>query len=192
VEGYVAYTADDRWDDGKQPMNTATVRELIALTPAAERALWRFLCSIDWITKVKSGYRAPDELLPLLLPDPRAARVTTHADWLWVRILHVVRALESRTYGTSGALVMELRDAAGLAGGRFLLDASPEGASCAPTRRAADLVMDIGELAVLFLGDESAVRLAALGRVEESVPGAAARADLLLRTSRRPWCPDVF
>ncbi|WP_031073368.1 GNAT family N-acetyltransferase [Streptomyces sp. NRRL S-118] len=192
VEGYVAYTADDRWDDGKQPMNTATVRELIALTPAAERALWRFVCSIDWITLVKSGHRAPDELLPLLLPDPRAARVTTHADWLWVRILDVVRALESRTYGTSGTLVLELRDAAGLAGGRFLLDASPEGASCAPTGRSADLTMDIGELAVLFLGDESAVRLAALGRVEESVPGAAARADLLLRTSRRPWCPDVF
>ncbi|MFF9865446.1 GNAT family N-acetyltransferase [Streptomyces sp. NPDC013953] len=192
VEGYVAYTADDRWDDGKQPMNTATVRELIALTPAAERALWRFVCSIDWITLVKSGYRAPDELLPLLLPDPRAARVTTHADWLWVRILDVVRALESRTYGTSGTLVLELRDAAGLAGGRFLLDASPEGASCAPTGRSADLTMDIGELAVLLLGDESAMRLAALGRVEESVPGAAARADLLLRTSRRPWCPDVF
>ncbi|MEU7278827.1 GNAT family N-acetyltransferase [Streptomyces sp. NPDC045431] len=192
VEGYAVYRCDDHWDAGKQPTNTATVRELMALTPAAERALWRFVCSIDWITTVKSGYRAPDDLLPLLLPDPRAARVTTYADYLWVRILDVVRALEARTYGTSGSLVLDLRDAAGLAGGRYRLDASPEGAACAPTGAPADLTMDIAELATLYLGDESAVRLAALGRVEESTPGAAARADLLLRTSRRPWCPDEF
>ncbi|MEU0275199.1 GNAT family N-acetyltransferase [Streptomyces sp. NPDC006307] len=192
VEGYAAYSCDDHWDDGKQPMNTATVRDLIALTPAAERALWRFVCSVDWVTLVKSGYRAPDDLLPLLLPNPRAARVTTYADFLWVRILDVVRALESRTYGTSGSLVLELRDAAGFAGGRYRLDASPEGATCAPTSASADLTMDIAELGTLYLGDESAVRLAALGRVAEDTPGAAARADLLLRASRRPWCPDVF
>ncbi|MDN3297408.1 GNAT family N-acetyltransferase [Streptomyces ficellus] len=192
VEGYVSYSADDTWDDGKQPMNTATVRDLIALTPAAERALWHFVCSIDWITLVKSGHRAPDDLLPLLLPDPRAARVTTHADFLWVRILDVVRALEARTYAASGSLVLELHDPAGLAGGRFRLDVSPEGAACAPTTVSPDLVMDVRELAALFLGDESAVRLAALGRLEEPTPGAAARADTLLRTSRRPWCPDVF
>ncbi|MEV3990680.1 GNAT family N-acetyltransferase [Streptomyces sp. NPDC049837] len=192
VEGYVAYTADDRWDDGKQPMNTATVRDLIAFTPAAERALWRFVCSIDWITTVKSGYRAPDDLLPLLLPDPRAARVTTHADFLWVRIVDVVRALEARTYAGSGALVLELHDAAGLAGGRFRLDASPEGASCAPTTASPDLTMDVRELGTLYLGDESVTRLVDLGRVEEAVPGAAAVADVLLRTARRPWCPDVF
>ncbi len=52
--------------------------------------------------------------------------------------------------------------------------------------------MDIRELGTLYLGDESAVRLAALGRVEELRPGAAARADTLLRTSRRAWCPDIF
>ena len=31
-----------------------------------------------------------------------------------------------------------------------------------------------------------------LSRIEEEQPGAAAEADLLLRTSRRPWCPDMF
>ncbi|QGV79855.1 GNAT family N-acetyltransferase [Streptomyces ficellus] len=191
VEGYIGYTTDETWEH-KQPLCGATVRDLIALTPAAERALWHFVCSIDWMTKVTSGFRAPDDLLPLLLPDPRAARVTTHADFLWVRILDVVGALEARTYAGSGALVLELRDPAGLAGGRFRLDASPQGASCAPTTAAPDLVMDVAELGTLYLGDESAVRLAALGRVEETTPGAAATADALLRTPRRPWCPDVF
>ncbi|MEE1755581.1 GNAT family N-acetyltransferase [Streptomyces sp. SP18CS02] len=191
-EGYVAYTCDETWEDGKQPLNTATVRDLVAVTPAAERALWLFLCSVDWVMLVKSGHRAPDDLLPLLLPDPRAARVTTHADMLWVRVLDVVRTLEARTYGGEGTLVLELHDTAGLAGGRFRLDASPEGAVCAPTTASPDLTMDIAELGTLCLGDESVVRLAELGRIEEGRQGAAATADTLLRASRRAWCPDIF
>ncbi|MFF9134388.1 GNAT family N-acetyltransferase [Streptomyces sp. NPDC014806] len=192
VEGLVAYGCDDNWGDSKQPLNTATVRGLIATTPAAERALWHYLCSIDWVVKVKSGGRAPDDLLPQLLPDPRAARITTQADWLWVRLLDVVRAFEARTYEGTGALVLEVADRAGLAGGRYLLDASPQGASVEPTSRAADLTLDVGDLAALWLGDASVVRLAALGRVREERAGAAREADALLRTSRRPWCPDVF
>ncbi|MBT3154482.1 GNAT family N-acetyltransferase [Streptomyces sp. CHD11] len=193
VEGMVAYTADDNWGDAKQPLNTVRVKWLTAVSPAAERALWHYLCSIDWVVKVKSGWRAPDDLLPHFLPDPRAAAVTTQADWLWVRILDVVRALEARTYQAAGSLVLEVADAGGFAGGRYRLQASADGAgSCVPTTRSADLTLDVAELAVLWLGDESAVRLAALGRVREERAGAARQADALLRTSRRPWCPDIF
>jgi hypothetical protein len=42
------------------------------------------------------------------------------------------------------------------------------------------------------MGDGSAVRLAALGSVEELRAGAAASADALFRAGRRAWCPDVF
>ncbi|MFF8380744.1 GNAT family N-acetyltransferase [Streptomyces sp. NPDC015661] len=192
VEGYAAYTADDKWDDAKQPMNTATVRDFVAVTPAAERALWHYLCSIDWIATVRSGYRAPDDPLPLLLPDPRAARMVTYADMLWVRVLDVVRVLEGRTYPVEESLVLEVRDADGFAGGRFRLDASAAGAACARTAGSADLAFDVAELGTLAFGDESAVRLSRLGRVEELTPGAAGRADLLFRTPLRPFSPDIF
>ncbi|MFJ4119768.1 GNAT family N-acetyltransferase [[Kitasatospora] papulosa] len=192
TDGLIAYRADDRWGDGKQPLNKATVVGMTAVTPAAERALWQFVCSIDWITTVRTGYRAPDDLVPLLLPDPRAARVVTYADWLWLRVLDVPRALEARTYATGAALVLDVRDPAGLAGGRFLLEVSPSGASCVPTTRDADLSLDVGELGTLYLGDESALRLAALGRIEEHRAGAAAEADTMFRAPRRAWCPDVF
>lgn len=119
-------------------------------------------------------------------------RLTTQADWLWVRILDVVRALEARTYAGTGTLVLEVTDTDGLSAGRYRLDASPGGASCTRTNDAAELALGAGELAALWLGDESAVRLAALGRVAESRAGAATTADALLRTSRRPWCRDVF
>ncbi|MEU9297791.1 GNAT family N-acetyltransferase [Streptomyces sp. NPDC048266] len=192
VEGFVSYTADDKWGDAKQPLNTATVRDLIAVTPAAERALWHYLCSIDWVGTVRSGYRAPDDPLPMLLPDPRAARTLTYVDMLWVRVLDAVRVLESRTYPVADGLVLDLRDGDGLAGGRYRLDASPAGATAVRTAESADLVLDIAELGTLALGDESAVRLCRLGRVEELTAGAAARADLLFRTPLRPFSPDIF
>ncbi|MFC9482295.1 GNAT family N-acetyltransferase [Streptomyces griseus] len=192
VDGLLVYGVDDKWGDSKQPLNTASVRDLIAANPAAERALWHYLCSVDWITAVRSGYRGPDDLLPLLLPDPRAARIVTATDWLWLRMLDVPRALEARTYGAEASLVLEVRDEAGLAGGRFLLDASPSGARCTPTTRSADLALGVGELSTLYLGDESVRRLVDLGRAEELRAGAAATADAVFRAGRRPWCPDVF
>ncbi|MEW1691548.1 GNAT family N-acetyltransferase [Streptomyces sp. NPDC091265] len=192
VDGLLVYRADDHWGDAKQPLNRATVRSMIATTPAAERALWHFLCSVDWVTAVRTGHRAPDDLLPLLLPDPRAARVVTHADFMWLRVLDVVRALEARTYAVPGSLVLEVHDATGLTAGRFHLDASPAGATCTTTTRSADLALDVRELGTLYLGDESALRLAALDRVEELTPGAAAVADGVFRAGRRAWCPDVF
>ncbi len=191
VDGLLAYTVDDVWE-AKLPQDTLTVKNLIAATPQAERALWRYALSVDWVTKLASGHRPPDDLLPLLLGDPRAARIASHADFMWVRILDVERALAARSYAGSDTLVIEVRDAAGLSGGRYELDAAPRGASVRTTTRPADLALDVAELGCLYLGDESAVRLAALGRVEELRPGAAARADALLRTPRRPWCPDTF
>lgn len=190
-QGLAAYVVHDRWE-GNLPHNTAEVVDLVAATPKAERALWHFLLSVDWVAKVTADNRPPDDVLPLLLPDPRAARMTTVTDYLWLRPLDVPRMLQARTYQAPGTLVLDLRDEAGYAGGRYRLEAGPDGATCAATRDDPDLSMEVGELGALFLGDESAVRLAALGRVEEHREGAAVRADALLRTSRRPWCPDMF
>lgn len=193
IEGLVKYRADDTWGDAKQPLNTVQVKDLIATTPEAERALWHYLCSIDWVAKVRTGYRAPDDLLPDLLPDPRAARPVTRADWLWVRVLDVVRALEARTYERAGTVVLEVEDRLGLAAGRFRLEVSATGAAqCVPTSDAAELTLDVRELGAIYLGGRSVVRLAALGQVHEEHTGAAARVDALFLTSRSPWCPDVF
>ncbi|MEU9145228.1 GNAT family N-acetyltransferase [Streptomyces sp. NPDC048349] len=190
VAGLAAYTADDHWTDAKVPLNTVQVKDLIAVTPEAERALWHFLCSIDWVMKVRTGGRAPDDLVTQLLPDPRSARPLTAADFLWVRLLDVERALGARTYAVAGMLVLEVTDAAGLADGRYRLDAGT--GACERTDDPADLRLDVSALGSLYLGDESAVRLGALGRVAELRPGALALADAVFRTARRPWCPDVF
>ncbi|MFJ7592870.1 GNAT family N-acetyltransferase [Streptomyces sp. NPDC097617] len=190
VAGLAVYSADDQWADAKVPMNTVQVKDLLAVTPQAERALWQFLCSIDWVLKVRTGYRAPDDLAPQMLPDPRSARVVSSADFLWVRVLDVVRALGARTYEVPGVLVLEVADGTGPAAGRYRLEAGA--GTCERTAEPADLSLDVAALGSLYLGDTSAVRLAALGRVDEERPGAVALADAVFRTARRPWCPDIF
>jgi predicted acetyltransferase len=196
VDGLAAYDVKDEYWPNKLPRVEAAVRQLIAATPAAEAALWRYLLSMDWVTLLKSGHRAPDDLLPLLLADPRAARTETCADFMWLRVLDVPAALSARTYaGAPTALVLDLADPSGLSGGRFLLETDATGAACctpAPSGAAPDLSLDLADLGRLYLGDESPVRLAALGRITEHRTGAARTADVLFRTPRRPWCPDVF
>lgn len=192
VAGLVTYSTDENWTDAKVPLNTVQVRDFLAVTPDAERALWHFLCSIDWVLKVRTGFRAPDDLVARLLPDVRAARLVTAADWLWVRLLDVERALRARTYSVAGILVLEVTDRAGLADGRYRLDAGS--GDCVRTDEPADLRLDVSTLGALYLGEESAVRLAALGEITElgGSAGAVELADAVLRTPRRPWCPDIF
>jgi predicted acetyltransferase len=198
VDGLATWSVQNHHWSGKLPRTDLTVTDLIAATPAAERALWRFLLSMDWITLIKSGYRAPDDILPLLLGDPRAARTEAYADFMWLRLLDTPAALAARRYaGAATGLVLDVHDEvrgdAGPAGGRFLLETDAEGAaSCTPSAAPVDLSLSAADLACLYLGDESAVRLAVLGRITEHRTKAAATADTLFRTPRRPWCPDVF
>ncbi|MBB0246042.1 GNAT family N-acetyltransferase [Streptomyces alkaliphilus] len=190
-QGLASFTIDDAWAHGR-PDNLLKVRSLIGASPEAERALWHHLCCYDWASRVSTGKRGPDDPVRGVLPDRRAARITDHWDFLWVRPLDTAAMLSSRSYRTEGELVVEVRDPMGLSGGRFLLTASPEGAECAPTDRSADLTLGVGTLAGLWLGDRSATLAQATGDLDEETPGAVVRADVLLGTGRRPWCADVF
>lgn len=193
VTGLLAYVVDDTWD-GKRPDCTLTVHDHFAVDRASAAALWRFAFSVDWIRRVVVHNIAPDDPLPLLLADPRAARPTPHSDdFLWLRVLDVAAAFGARTYGAAGRTVLEVTDPAGYADGRWALESAADGIGiCTRTADPADLALGVGALGSLLLGGETTPRLAAAGLVEELVPGAAVRADLMLRTPLRPWCPDMF
>lgn len=192
VQGLAAYEVDDDWGGSKQPLNTATVRQLHGMNATAERALWLYLCSIDWVMRVRTGRRALDDLLPDFLPDARAARLESVADFLWVRLLDTARALEARTYGASDALVLDVVDAGGFAGGRFRVEGGPDGATCTATTSSPDLTIQARDLASLYLGAGTPARLAALGRLAEHTAGATVRAEAFFHTPRSPWCQDIF
>ena len=137
--------------------------------------------------------RPPDEPLPWLLADPRAVlRQVRRSDLLWVRPLDVPALLAARRYQTSGQVVLEVDDPHELSGGRFLLDGGPDGATCTPTTRSADLRLSLFALGAVSLGGASLRGLVAGGHATVERPQVLAAAELLFQWPLAPWCSTFF
>ncbi|PYC87944.1 GNAT family N-acetyltransferase [Streptomyces tateyamensis] len=192
VTGLAVYQVKSDWD-GVVPDGTVQVKDFLALDLPTAVSLWRYLTEVDWTTKVVVENLGPDDPLPLLLTDPRAATITETADFTWLRVLDVPTAFAARRYAAAGRVVLEVTDPDGFAAGRWALEADQEGAGRAVrTEDEPDLALSASALGSLYLGAESASRLAAAGLVEECRPGAAFAADQLLTTPLKAWNPDSF
>lgn len=187
-QGYASYTVDKTWRD-MRPQCTA---ELTATTPAVEARLWRFLAELDLVALIKAGDRPTDEALPWLIDNGRLAKQVSAFDHIWLRPLDVSRLLTTRSYATTGRVVLEVVDDQGLAAGRFALDASPDGASCVGTTAAAELTFPVKALGAAALGGVAVDSLRRTGWLDEHVAGAAARAGALLAGTMAPWCNTWF
>ena len=130
ADGFASYRV--RWSD-----RSATVVDLFAATDEAYAALWRVLLGLDLVDKV-TGWKslAVNDPLPLLLTDPRQVQTTGLDDGMWSRVLDVPAALSARTYAAEIDVVLDVRDDFLHRGGRVRLQGGPDGATCAPDRRA--------------------------------------------------------
>jgi predicted acetyltransferase len=191
VQGAAFYQVDDSWVQNR-PAGMLQATHLVTATDEAQRELVRYLTAVDWVTRVRLHLRPIDDPTPLWLHDGRRANLVDRSDHLWARILDVPAALTARSYGCSGRIVVEVDDPQGFAGGRFVLDASPEGASCVPTTDSPDLVLPVATLGAAYLGGLTVARLAAAGSVDERTPGAVATASALFAAPRAPWCAMTF
>lgn len=191
VVGAARYTVEGRWTD-RQPDSSAEVRALFSVGPLGDQLLWEHLVSLDMVTKITAVDRPADDVLPWLLADARHAKAGSRFDFLWVRVLDVAAVLGARTYGTAGRLVLDVVDTDGYAGGRFLLDGGPDGATCTPTTGSADLTIGVSALGSVCLGGHPVRTLAAAGLVDEHTPGAVARATRMFAGERAPWCSTWF
>jgi predicted acetyltransferase len=188
--GYAQYRVKSKWTDFFAE-GTVQISELFAVTPAAYSALWRYLLGIDLVTRLEAWNRPVDDALPWLLIDPRRARYHIW-DSLWVRLVDVAAALESRCYRVDGRLVFEVTDDfCPRNQGRFVLEGGPEGATCAATNASPDLSLDVQDLGALYLGGNRAETLGAAGRIGGNTE-AIALAGTMFDWEPQPWCPEVF
>jgi len=190
-DGYVRYHVEDLWVD-RQPASTLVLDELAGVSPAVEADLWRFALEVDNIATVRAGTRSPDDILPWLLTDRRAARMTERNDFVWLRILDVPGLLAGRAYDRSGSVVLEVVDGMGLGSGRFLLEAGLDGATCQPTDRSASLTIPIDVLGSVVLGGVALRTLAAAGRLDVHDQSGLETADTLFRWPVPPYCSTWF
>jgi predicted acetyltransferase len=191
-EGYLLYEVNGGGHN-HVPASTLEVGELMAVSDEAYLGLWRYAAEVDLVVEITATMRRAHEPLSFLLSDPRKAfQQTWRNDFLWLRPMDTARVLSARGYRSAGQLVLEVSDPLGLSGGRLLLEASPDGATCRPTQMAADVRLGASALGALLLGGVSARVLQAAGLVEEDRPGALSRADALFGWPVAPWCSTFF
>jgi len=192
VDGFARYKTQMKWAEG-HARGVVEIEELYGLTDEAYAALWRYLAEIDLVATVKADGRPVDERLPWLVTNARAVRVTDLVDGLWVRLFDVPRALAARTYAATASLVLEVPDEAAPGGRwRLALDASPDGVSCSPTDREADLVVPVMALGAAYLGGVRLRDAVTATGFEERTAGALSTADRLFRAADEPWCSTGF
>lgn len=171
-----------------------SVLDMITASELAYRNLWAYLSGLDVIEEVTLRERPIDEPIRWLLRDGRTLKQTYAGDHTWLRVLDVPAALSVRGYGRSERVVLEIvdPDTGGYAAGRYLLDATPEGATCTRTTESADLVLPQRALASSYLGDHSLRTQAIRADIDEPTPGALARVDALFATPTPPWNSTMF
>ena len=194
VEGAAYYRPQRQWLDNLS-QTTVLVEEVLAVTPAARAALWRYLLALDLVAKLRAVNRPIDEPLRWMLADPRRLRVTAINDDLWLRLIDIPVALAARRYAAAGRLVLAVEDAFLAENtGSYTLECGQDGAAaCRRTDdAAADLALGVADLGAAFLGGVRFSTLAAAGRVEERSPGALARADALFAAEAVPYSGTPF
>ncbi len=191
LEGYALYRVKQDWPDGL-PGSTLIVNEEISATPLATRELWRFLFGVDLVAWLTTRTMSPDHPLFLLAAEPARLRFRL-GDGLWLRLVDVRDALAARSYADRGSLVLDVEDDfCPWNVGCYELRAGEDGVAVTRAGREPDLRLGVGDLASAYLGGFSFAELLRAGRVDELRSGAVERADALFRTSRAPWCPEVF
>jgi predicted acetyltransferase len=191
-DGYVSYRIkssdnDDDW--------TGIVREVIAVDPEVEAALWRFVFDVDLTARFELRVQPIDSHLPWRLTDSRGYHTSGVWDFLWLRVLNTPAALSARTYATEDSIVLEVVDPfrpRGAAAGRFRLEGGPDGATCKKEKSSsADLTMSVEALGSAYLGGVRWSTLAAAGRVR-GTPDALRRADAMFESTPKPFCNTGF
>lgn len=184
ADGYASYSIGEQ--------STLTVDETIAVDDAAFTAMARFVLGHDLVSQVVFRHVPPEHPLRWQFADLRAGEVGGHADWLWVRLLNVPRALTARGWSTDGELVLDVDDPFLGEHGRYLLTVRDGKAECVPTDRQPDLSLDVRDLGSVYLGGTAPSTLVRAGHIRSHHPGAAALADALFATERSPHCLHWF
>lgn len=166
----------------------AKVRDFVAPRGGAELALWNFLAHIDLVTTVERGLVRIDDPLPLALVEPDVYTATRTNAHLWLRILDLPAALQSRSYDVDGQVILNVDDDLGYAAGTFRLRVT--GGTATVTECAAEdadtidhVSLDVAALGSALLGGVSVSTLADAGLAFGSGVATLGR---LLRTAQAP------
>jgi predicted acetyltransferase len=191
VDGYVLWRAKSEWTPGG-PNGKAIIREMVATTPEAYRAIWRFAFNVDLTRSARYRYASIDEPVQFLVNEPRWLEMKL-TDGLWVRLLDVPAALAARRYVAPVDVVIEVDDPQiAPNAGRFRLVGDEHRASCSRTDAPADIATTAHALGAAYLGGSPLTALADGGEVRELRGGSLARVSVAFGWHRAPNSIEMF
>lgn len=190
-QGYAWFRTTPRWSAGI-PEGSVEVREMVAASPTATRALLDLVLDLDLMARTSFWNLPLDH--PLVPWTQYSVRVRpTIAEQLWVRLVRLDEALASRTYARPIDVVLEVADErCPWNAGRWRLSGDSTGAEVHRTSDAADLALDSRDLAAAYLGDDTVRRDLAAGLLPEVTPGTALTLADAMRGEVPPWCASMF
>jgi len=189
VEGYILYRQKEKWESFVSN-GSVDVIELVASSDGVRRSLWHYITNVDLFSNVSYWNTALDD--PVIDEiDNRRALTIKPFDTLWVRLLDVPAALQTRRYETDGQVRFAVTD--DFLGRSEIYDLSViDGeASCVASDGVPELEMDISVLGSIYLGGLSVWRHQRAGRIAGDHQ-AVGTLDRVFRTHRSPHCLEVF
>jgi predicted acetyltransferase len=182
-EGYVVYRIDP--DAGE-----LAVEELIWTTDDAHKGLWNYLFGVDLIKTISYWNLTLDDPLQWRVQDARRLR-RVELDGMWLRLVDVKAALESRSYSADGELTIRVNDGfCPWNDGTYRLTVESGEATVAEVDAAGDLTLDADALGAAYMGGVTFSTLSAASRAESPSADQLAWADAMFKTERLPWCPE--
>lgn len=187
--GYAIYRQKEEWGDF--PKGEVHVVEVMAPTPEAHEALWRYLTRIDLFPHVKYWNTPVDDELPWRVTEGRRVERKIW-DTLWLRPIDIGRAMEGRKYASAAKIVLGVSDPAMPDNdGCYELDASPDGARCRRTSADPDVELGVDTLGAIYLGAPR-TRSLARARLIKGGDEAVSTLERVMAWSPAPWCEEVF
>src|SRR4051794_2118033 len=190
-DGYLTYRMKEGEGYGDDVL---FLNEVISLDRAVEAALYQFAFDVDLTDKFVLRFEPVDSPLPWRLVDQRAYYAAGIWDFLWIRVVDSIAALEARRYAAEGAVVFEVVDRFrpdGAAAGRFRLEGGPDGATCVHSTDDADITTTVEALGSAYLGGVRWTTLAAAGQVT-GTHDALQRADAMFVSTPLPFLNTGF
>ena len=193
TDGYAVYKVRQDWPHGHAE-DRASVRDLVAATPAAYADLWRYVLDVDLVDDVEASNRPVDEPLLYLLRSPR--RIRAQDDRQPVGAARRRRRPRSRQGGTRRRPpLLEIADPfCPWNEGRYALEAAEDGHAivAAGEPGPAELACTASDLGATYLGGTT-FRAAAPRRPGRRTPrGRARAADAMFGWDPAPWSPYEF
>jgi len=163
------------------------VIEALSESVEGHQHLWNYLLSLDLVRTVSASWLPVNHPLVLMLEDVRKLNARIR-DGLWLRIIDMQGAMSSRTFGEGSVVIQVFDNHLSHNEGTWKIDA----AGVCQVQKSPDLVVDIADLASVYLGGFTFSDLLRSGRIQEAVPGGVRKADRVFSAEHKPWCLEAF